>query len=88
MSRDRGGPEPRHRLQAHPIKCKGHGMCAELFPERVRLDDWGYPIIDPRGVTPDLMDHANRAITECPRNALRLAPIVEAGAHQRPDDSD
>ena len=25
----------------------GHGICAELFPEWIKLDDWGYPIIDP-----------------------------------------
>ena len=21
-------------------------MCAELLPERITLDDWGYPIVD------------------------------------------
>ena len=30
----------------NPIACDGHGLCAELFPERVTLDDWGYPIVD------------------------------------------
>ena len=78
----------RQRIRAHPILCKGHGICAELFPERIRLDDWGYPIIDPRAVTSDLLEHAERAIAECPRTALRLAPVVEPGAHERPDDGD
>ena len=27
-------------------KCAGRGICAELLPERITLDDWGYPIID------------------------------------------
>ena len=35
------------RVVVNPITCVGDGMCAELFPERITLDDWGYPIIDP-----------------------------------------
>lgn len=89
MSREQEmAPGTRQRLRVHPIDCKGHGMCAELFPERIRLDDWGYPIVDPRGVPAELMEHARRAIAECPRSALRLAPVVEPGSHQRPDDGD
>jgi ferredoxin len=55
-------------------------MCAELFPERVRLDDWGYPIIDTTAIPDALMSHARRAVAECPRSALRLAPADEIGA--------
>ena len=41
------------RLRArNPIACVGHGICAELFPEWIRLDDWGYPIIDARDIPP------------------------------------
>jgi len=84
----RAAGSPRLRIRAHPIACKGHGMCAELFPERIRLDDWGYPIIDPRAVPEELMAHARRAIAECPRTALRFAPVVEAGAHVQTEDAD
>lgn len=70
-------------LLVDPIACKAHGICAELFPERVRLDDWGYPIIDAGPVPDDLMEHARRAVAECPRTALRLAPVTEEGAHRR-----
>ena len=59
-------------LRIDPIACDGHGLCAELFPERVRLDDWGYPIIDPRPIPPSLAEHANRAVKECPKLALAL----------------
>ncbi|HMF82238.1 MAG TPA: ferredoxin [Acidimicrobiia bacterium] len=52
--------------------CDGHGICAELFPERVRLDDWGYPILDPTPIPRELMDHARRAVTACPKLALTL----------------
>jgi len=60
------------KLVVDPIGCKGHGLCAELFPEWVQLDDWGYPMIDPRPVPPELEDHARRAVSACPTLALRL----------------
>jgi ferredoxin len=60
------------RLVVNPITCVGHGMCADLFPERITLDDWGYPIIDPAPIPPHLEDHARRAIAACPTLALRL----------------
>jgi ferredoxin len=34
-------------LKVNPIDCTGHGVCAELLPELVSLDEWGYPIVDP-----------------------------------------
>jgi ferredoxin len=60
-------------LRVNPIACEGHGLCAELFPERVRLDDWGYPIVDPRPITSELSQHARRAVDACPTLALALA---------------
>ncbi len=78
----------KHRLRVDPIKCKAHAMCAELIPERIRLDDWSYPIIDPRPLSPDLIGHARRAVAECPRAALRIVGIDEPGSRQRPDDAD
>jgi ferredoxin len=60
------------RLVVNPITCVGHGLCAELFPERITLDDCGYPIIDPAPIPAHLEDHARRAIAACPTLALRL----------------
>jgi len=37
------------QLRVNPIACTGHGLCSELLPERVTLDEWGYPVISPRG---------------------------------------
>jgi ferredoxin len=71
-------PEPQqsepvsHRLSVNPIACEAHGMCAELLPERITLDDWGYPIIDEQPITPELLDHAKRAAQACPTFALLL----------------
>jgi ferredoxin len=70
-------------LRVDPIACDGHGICAELFPEWIRLDDWGYPIVDPRPVPPGLEEHAQRAIKECPTLALRRA-AVKASARSAP----
>lgn len=86
MSQRPHGPAPGRRLRVDPIACKAHAVCAELFPERIRLDDWGYPIIDDRPITPDLMPHARRAVSECPRAALRFVEPTESGAHSRGPD--
>jgi ferredoxin len=64
----------RHRLRVDPIRCDGSGICAELFPERVELDDWGYPIIDAAVFDERLEPEARRAIAACPKLALRLIP--------------
>lgn len=62
----------RPTLKVDPIACDGHGLCAELFPERVKLDDWGFPIINPEPVPQGLERHARRAVSECPMRALKL----------------
>jgi ferredoxin len=61
-----------HRLRVNPIACEAHGMCAELLPEHVSLDEWGYPVIDARPVPAALVDHARRAALACPTFALLL----------------
>ena len=58
------------RIRVNPIACQGHGLCAELFPERIRLDDWGYPIVDPEPIPRGLRRHARRAVNACPALAL------------------
>ena len=52
------------------IRCDGRGLCAELLPELIRLDDWGYPIIAPGPVPKHLSAHARRAVAGCPVLAL------------------
>jgi ferredoxin len=60
------------RLRVNPIACTAHGMCAELLPEWIELDDWGYPIVDGQPIPPELVDHARRAAAACPTLALLL----------------
>jgi ferredoxin len=64
------------RLRVNPIACDGHGLCAELFPERVSLDDWGYPMIEGSPIPRSLEQHARRAVDACPVLALRLEQLV------------
>ena len=59
-------------LHVDPIGCTGHGICAELLPELIRLDDWGYPIIQDAAIEPWLMEDVRRTIAACPALALRL----------------
>jgi ferredoxin len=61
------------RLRVNPIACSGHGLCAELIPELISLDEWGYPLIDGRPVPPGLYRQARRAVTDCPALALRFS---------------
>ena len=61
------------KLGVNRIGCDGHGLCAELFPERVSLDEWGFPVIADEPIPASLEQHARRAVSECPKVALQLA---------------
>jgi ferredoxin len=59
-------------IRLDPIACDAHGLCAELLPEHIRLDDWGYPIVAGEPVAPDRVALARRAAAACPTLALVL----------------
>lgn len=65
------------RVLVNPVACSGHGACAELLPERVRLDEWGYPLVSAQPVTGRLERQAKRAAAACPALALLLAGSEE-----------
>lgn len=59
------------RLRVDWPACEARGLCHELLPEVVRLDEWGYPMVT--GEVPDeLVPDARAAVRACPRLALRL----------------
>jgi ferredoxin len=60
-----------------PIACDGHGLCAEILPEWIGLDDWGYPVIPREPLPPHLRSLAERAIKACPTLALRLQAVEQ-----------
>ncbi len=60
------------RLRINPIACDRRQLCAELLPELITLDDWGYPIVTDREVPAYLLPHARRAASLCPTLAVLL----------------
>jgi len=71
------------KLGIDRIRCDGHGLCAELLPELIRLDDWGYPIIATGSIPAHLMSHAERAVEGCPVLALTLLRAERQKARSR-----
>jgi ferredoxin len=66
------------KLRVNPLLCTGFGYCAEIVPELISLDDWGYPIVDSSPIEADrLMQHARRAIAACPRLALMIEEVAK-----------
>ncbi|MGH3333503.1 MAG: ferredoxin [Nocardioidaceae bacterium] len=64
------------RLHVDWTRCDGHGLCAELLPEVLGQDDWGFPLPlsgerDPQ-VPERLREHAEHAVRSCPLMALRV----------------
>jgi ferredoxin len=60
------------RLEIDWTRCDGHGLCARLLPERISLDERGFPVLPDREIGAQLLPHARRAVAVCPRLALRL----------------
>ena len=65
------------RLRVDPVACDAFGHCAELVPELIWLDEWGYPVIDPGPVPPELEALAEAAVRACPRKALFFEAVAE-----------
>ncbi len=59
-------------LRVDRIACDGRGVCAEVLPELISLDDWGFPIIRAGTVPDHLQGEACEALRICPKLALRL----------------
>lgn len=69
--RRRGG---RGRLAVDWPSCAGRGLCAEVLPEHVTLDEWGYPVTGAE-VPPERLELAREAVRACPHQALRLLAV-------------
>jgi ferredoxin len=64
------------RLHVDWTRCDGHGACAELLPDLLTADDFGFPVSrsgekDPRVARRD-REAARHAVRNCPLMALRL----------------
>ncbi|WP_406835195.1 ferredoxin [Streptomyces sp. AHU1] len=63
---------PARTLRIDRIACTGQGLCAELLPELIDLDEWGYPVLKDKTVSDRLRTHARRAVAACPVLALHM----------------
>jgi len=53
-------------------RCDGHGLCAELLPEQIARDEWGFPILLGQRGTPVDNRAGRRTAPACPGLALRM----------------
>lgn len=70
-------------LRINPIACTGHGACAEVAPELIEPDEWGYPILNAGPVPVRLEREARKAVAACPVLALKLQPAKLDGPGRR-----
>ncbi len=67
------------RLVVDPIACDGRGLCAELLPGLITLDDWGFPVLPDGDIPASLQADATTVVRLCPRLALRLDRAAPVG---------
>ena len=68
------------RLAVDPITCTGHGLCAELLPEAIALDEWGYPLLAHGDLPRELLRRARSVAATCPTRALKLVQTAARSA--------
>ena len=72
------------RLHVDWIRCDGRGLCHELLPEILTADEWGYPLSRTGEASPAIpravRAHAERAVSDCPRQALRIVSSPHRGS--------
>lgn len=73
-----------HIIAIDRIACDGRGLCAELLPELIDLDEWGYPVIVDPALPEEMLPHAKRAVAACPVLALRLEEVRVPKPRTRP----
>ena len=70
-------------LRLNPVACAGHGACAELLPEVISLDEWGYPLLAPGPVPAGLARRARRAVAACPALALAMESAADSAYSEK-----
>ena len=60
------------RITIDPVACDAYGYCAELLPEAIVLDEWGYPMVNGQPLPAELAAAAKRAARDCPTRAITL----------------
>ncbi|MFI0979330.1 NADH-ubiquinone oxidoreductase-F iron-sulfur binding region domain-containing protein [Streptomyces sp. NPDC021093] len=71
-ARDGRGAPSGEKLAVDWTLCQGHGLCADVVPELIRLGHDGYPALADASVPLHLRPRAQRAVRRCPALALRI----------------
>jgi ferredoxin len=71
------------RIRVNPIACDAYGYCAELLPELVTLDEWGYPVTNDGPVPAHLVELARQAARDCPRRAFLVKSAARTAGGSR-----
>ena len=66
------------KITLDPAACDGFGYCAEILPEMLSVDEWGFPIVADREIPEKLLRAARQAVQFCPRRALKLEELLTA----------
>ena len=67
------------RLRVDWIRCDGYGLCGDMLPDLIELDEWRYPILHQGPIDPELLHDVQRAVDCCPMRALILEPVPTDG---------
>ena len=60
------------RILIDPVACDAYGYCAELLPEAISLDEWGYPDRRRQAVAAGAGRDGPAGARDCPRRAITL----------------
>jgi ferredoxin len=71
----------KQRLRVDWPQCKAHGLCAEIAPEVINLDEWGYPVFDFGALSSADNAIARKAVQVCPTLALRLVDVSPSSSN-------
>lgn len=58
-------------------RCEGHGLCAEVAPKLMHLDDKGELILDV-----EVVDDADQAAVDAAKAAVRVCPVAALKLHE------
>ena len=72
------------KLRIDPERCQGHGRCYDLAPDLFGDDDEGYgQVLGDGVVSGDRLAEAQKAVSNCPENAISLVENLSRAIARR-----
>ena len=72
----------RFRLSVDRARCEGHGMCEQVAPGLIHLDDNAEPVFDLDDMEAALRPLAELAVQSCPVAALNICSASQTISHE------